>query len=226
MGCDRSRNPAGIPGPVREPVPVEPEVVGIDYERQLPANKSIYVGESARFLLVFDPVEFICNENDFSTSDDDVTVTMEEGGDNVVRISVAETVGVGSVVEVRFRDQLIMYVTAASGKRIGNMSIAQGKDFSNDVMPTGFELPSISTNTTAVLKLRGGDYDVNLDFVNPEEGANFLICTSGDLPQSLGNVVLYFKANRGAYLESTGRADVTYTFDFVSITDAGVTIYP
>lgn len=118
MGCDWSCYPAGFPGPVRDPAPAEPEVVGIDYERQLPANKSIYVGESARFLLVFDPVEFICNENDFSTSDDDVTVTMEEGADNVIRISVGETVGAGSVVEVRFRDQLIMNVTAVPNVRI------------------------------------------------------------------------------------------------------------
>lgn len=118
MGCDWSCNPAGLPGPVREPVPAEPEVVGVDTERHLPANKSIYVGEYARFLLVFDPVEFICNENDFTTSDDDVTVTMEEGADNVVRISVGETVGAGSVVEIRFRGQLFMNVTAVANVRI------------------------------------------------------------------------------------------------------------
>lgn len=111
MGCNRSCYPAGFVGPRLGPTPQEPIVVGVDRDRELPSRQSIYQGEYARFLLEFDPDEFICNENDFTTSDDQVTVTMEEGADNTVRISVEDDMAVGTEVEIRFRGQLFMIVT-------------------------------------------------------------------------------------------------------------------
>lgn len=95
-------------------MPVEPEVVGVDYSRQLPANEGIYVGESATFLLVFYPEDFICNENDFTTTNEGVTVTMEEGGDNIIRISVADYVPGEETVSIYFREQLFMNVRTAA----------------------------------------------------------------------------------------------------------------
>lgn len=170
MGRNWSCYPAGFTGPVREPVPAEPEVVGIDYERQLPANKSIYVGESAIFLLVFDPAEFICNENDFSTSDDDVTVTMEEGADNIVRISVGESVGAGSVVEVRFRDQLIMNVTAAEYfSEFSDVIFNEGSSVNQSAFNyDGMLVKSLPADAVIKVRYFDSDNDTTLNFVRDE----------------------------------------------------------
>lgn len=227
MGCDWSRNPAGFIGPVRGPVPAEPEVVGIDYERQLPANKSIYVGESARFLLVFDPADFICNENDFSTTDDDVTVTMEEGANNVVRISVGETVGAGSVVEVRFRDQLFMLLdVVAVPKVIEESIIPVGSSISTGGNVSGLYLPTDKTLYEVDAKLTGNDYDLDLHFQYDSGNVN-LTCKDSDIPSDIGYLTVYLQDSiKRVVFRSNETVTMQWTLNVLRITYDGDQIFP
>lgn len=115
MGCSAEGYPSGCAGPVAEPEPpVSPEVVGIDYDRQIPADRSIYVGESANFNLVMDPMDYECIESDFSCDKAGVTLTLVKGLSNVLNVAVADTVTPGTEVNVFFGAQKIMHVSCVA----------------------------------------------------------------------------------------------------------------
>lgn len=157
MGCSAEGYPSGCAGPVAEPEPpVSPEVVGIDSDRQIPADRSIYVGEYANFNLVMYPVDYECVESDFSCDTAGVTLSLLEGYTNVLKIDVADTVTPGTEVNVFFKSQKIMHVSVVETP-VRVISVVDGKS-----VPYEHEFSSYGDDIF-VAPVFDKEYVVNLD---------------------------------------------------------------
>lgn len=227
MGCNWSRNLAGFVGPRLGPTPQEPIVVGVDGDRFLPSRQSIYQGEYARFLLVFDPIDFICNENDFTTSDDQITVTMEEGADNIIRISVDEALPTGTDFEIRFRGQLFMLLdVVAVPKIIEESIISAGSFLSTGGNVSGFNLPTDITLCEVDAKLTGNDYDLDLHF-QYDSAAQNLSCKDSVIPSDIGYLTVYIRNDvKRVMFRSNNTVTMQWTLNVLRISNDGNQIFP
>lgn len=112
MGSKGRGYPAGITGPVREPAPTKPEVVGIGQDRQIPHVASIYVGESAVFPIIFYPADYVSAISDYSCTTPGVNLSLEPDLDNYLRVEFTEQVQPDTNIPIYFKNQLIMNVTS------------------------------------------------------------------------------------------------------------------
>lgn len=112
MGSKGRGYPAGITGPVREPAPTKPEVVGIGQDRQIPHVASIYVGESAVFPIIFYPADYVSAISDYSCTTPGVNLSLDPDLDNYLRVEFTEQVQPDTNIPIYFKNQLIMNVTS------------------------------------------------------------------------------------------------------------------
>lgn len=202
MGCSAESNLAGCVGPVAEPEPpVSPEVVGIDSDRQIPADRSIYVGEYANFNLVVFPVDYECVESDFSCDTAGVTLSLLEGYTNVLQIDVADTVTPGTEVNVFFRSQKIMHVTAvAQPEPVPTFTSCQGVGFESRELANTMAPTAIGAELTQIVEGEG-QYYIRVNGANLNEPLTLEIENEG-IAES--NIDSQFDDHAYVYLRSNG----------------------
>lgn len=70
----------------------QPEVVGIDSDRQLPVYKTIYIGDRAVFLCVFDDPDYVSSASDYSCDVQGINLSMEPEGENLLSVAIDDDV--------------------------------------------------------------------------------------------------------------------------------------
>lgn len=210
MGCYWRGYPSGLPGPVRRPEPPSsPEVVGVDDDREIPANKSIYIGEGARFLIVFSPADYVSELTDYSCDNASVSLSMEEGADNVLRVDVLDTMAPDTEVNIFFKGQKFMHILAVSprlnfidlglpsgrlwaDKNLGALSPTDsGKYFmwgevKGHAKDSGFDF-SLQNYKTLGLDVIASDLDLDHDAAHVLLGNGAKIPSEADFEELLGN---------------------------------------
>lgn len=88
-------------------------VISVNGE-QIPASIQLYIGDTQDFNIMFDKSNYVCELSDFSCDTAGVTLSLLEGYTNVLQIDVADTVTPDTEVNVFFKSQKIMHVTAVA----------------------------------------------------------------------------------------------------------------
>lgn len=132
------RHPSGFTlGPVREPVPIEPVVVAIGHDREVPSSVSIYAGELSHFPIVFNLVDYVSTTSEYSCDNTAVTLSLYPEYNNILTVAVDAAAAVGSVATIKFRNQVIMHVTFAEKPKLPDFQIF--KDEACTTYPAPFE---------------------------------------------------------------------------------------
>lgn len=154
MGCYRSGYPSGLVGPVREPAPGKPVVVGIGHDRQIPSAQGIYAGESAQFVIVFSPEDYVSQISDFSCDTEGVLLALVPEQENVLSVTLVEDITPGTVATIKFKDQAIIKVAAAANLKVVSV-------WDDDELPVVWE--EIEDGAWCIVKFNELPVGVSLD---------------------------------------------------------------